>query len=178
MISLHIFDEKLKTAWRSYVLQSLLAVLALIVILYFLDILTQAAIVAALGASAFIIFAMPKSATAQPRNVIGGHIIGLIAGSICALAFIALPHPSAAVEKFFYIFTAALSVGLAIFLMAITDTEHPPAAGTALGIVAFGPTLAWSFGWPFWRLALFVLIFAIALSLARFLLRPWLKELV
>lgn len=178
MISLHIFDEKLKTAWRSYVLQSLLAVLSLIAILYFLDILTQAAIVAALGASAFIIFAMPKSATAQPRNVIGGHIMGLIAGSICALVFAALPQLSPGVERFFYIFTAALSVGLAILLMTITDTEHPPAAGTALGIVTFGPTLAWSFGWPFWRLALFVLIFAIALSLARFLLRPWLKELV
>jgi len=175
---MHILDEKLKMAWRNYVLQSLLAVLALIAILYFLDILTHAAIVAALGASAFIIFAMPESVTAQPRNVIGGHIMGLIAGSICALAFVALPSVSPAADKFFYILAAALAVGLAIFLMVITDTEHPPAAGTALGIVVFGPALAWSFGWPFWRLVLFVLVFAIALSLVRFLLRPWLKELV
>jgi len=178
VISLHIFDKKLKMEWRSYVFQSLLAVLALIAILYFLNILTQAAIVAALGASTFIIFAMPNSTTAQPRNIIGGHIMGLIAGSICALAFVALPQLSPAVEKFCYIFAAALSVGLAIFLMAITDTEHPPAAGTALGIVAFGPTLAWSFGWPFWRVVLFVLIFAVTLSLVRYLFRPWLKELV
>ena len=104
--------------------------------------------------------------------------MGLIAGSICALAFVALPSVSPAADKFFYILAAALSVGLAIFLMVITDTEHPPAAGTALGIVVFGPALAWSFGWPFWRLVLFVLVFAIALSLVRFLLRPWLKELV
>jgi len=64
---MHILDRKLKKTWRSYVLQSLLAALALMAILYFLDILTHAAIVAALGASAFIIFAMPKSVLARPE---------------------------------------------------------------------------------------------------------------
>lgn len=36
---------------------------------------------------------------------------------------------------------AALGVGLTMFLMAATNTEHPPAAGTALAIVAHG--FAW-----------------------------------
>lgn len=164
---MHILDEKLKEAWRSYALQSLLAVLALMAILYFLDILTHAAIVAALGASAFIIFAMPRSVTAQPRNVIGGHIMGLIAGSLC---FFTLLYPPLGIsERFLHLCAAALSVGLALLLMVITDTEHPPAAATALGIVAYG--------WSLWT-AVFVLIFAIALSVARFLLRPWLRQLV
>ena len=36
---------------------------------------------------------------------------------------------------------AALGVGLTMFLMAATNTEHPPPAGTALAIVAHG--FAW-----------------------------------
>ena len=164
---MHILNKKLKKAWRGYVLQSLLAALALVVILYFLDILTHAAIVAALGASAFIIFAMPKSVLARPRNVIGGHIMGLIAGALC---YFALLYPPLRVSgRLLYICAAALSVGLSILLMVITDTEHPPAATTALGIVAYG--------WSLWT-AIFVLLFAVALSLVRFLLRPWLRELV
>ena len=36
-------------------------------------------------------------------------------------------------------FVLALSVGVLIIAMAVTDTEHPPAAGTVLGIA----TKAW-----------------------------------
>lgn len=164
---MHILDTNLKKDWRKYVMQCLLVVAALIVILYFLDILTHAAIVAALGASTFIVFTMPRWITARPRNVIGGHIMGLIAGSIC---YFALVYPTFGVsDKFLYISAAALSVGLAILLMVSTDTEHPPAAGTAVGIVASG----WSSS-----AVLFVLIFAVVLSLVRYLLKPWLRELV
>ena len=85
---MHALDKRLKADWRRYLFQCLLAFLALIAILYFLDLFTEAAIVAALGASAFIVFAMPNSVTAQPRNVIGGHIMGLIAGSICYFALV------------------------------------------------------------------------------------------
>ena len=164
---MHILGETLRESWRRYVFQSLVAVLVLMAVLYFLDILTHGAIVAALGASTFIVFAMPNSVTAQPRNLIGGHIMGLIAGSIC---YFALIYPSLGVtEEFVYILAAALSVGLSIFLMVITNTEHPPAAATALGIVAYG----WS-----WWVVLFVLLFSVMLSLVRYLLRNWLRELL
>ena len=33
---------------------------------------------------------------------------------------------------------AAIGVGVAILLMAITNTEHPPAAGTTLALITFG----------------------------------------
>lgn len=167
VITMHILDTNLKKDWRKYVMQCLLVVVALIVILYFVDVLTHAAIVAALGASTFIVFAMPRWITARPRNVIGGHIIGLIAGSICYFCFIY--PPLGLNDKFLYIFAAAVSVGLAMLLMVSTDTEHPPAAGTALGIVASG----WSLS-----AALFVLSFAVVLSMVRYLLKPWLRELV
>ena len=46
--------------------------------------------------------------------------------------------------------------------MAITNTEHPPAAATALGIVAHG----WSY-----QIVIFVLACAIGLAVARRLLK-------
>jgi len=66
-------------------------------------------------------------------------------------------------------FSYALSVVLSLFVMTVTDTEHPPAASTALGIAAFGVS---------WQIVVFVISFAIFLSLARRLLKPWLKDLI
>ena len=57
--AMHIIDKSFTTAPKSYIIQSILAVVALAIILYFVEVLTHAAIVAALGASTFVIFAMP-----------------------------------------------------------------------------------------------------------------------
>ncbi|MCH8222596.1 MAG: HPP family protein [Chloroflexi bacterium] len=35
---------------------------------------------------------------------------------------------------------AAIGVGVAILLMAITNTEHPPAAGTTLALITLAQT--------------------------------------
>jgi CBS-domain-containing membrane protein len=97
--------------------------------------LERVVIIASIGASAFIVFAMPQSITAKRRNLIGGHTIGLLVGSLFGL----VPHPSTLLCAVLY----ALCVGATIFLMVATDTEHPPAAGTALGVAMMGlsPTL-------------------------------------
>jgi|GEM_PF-1732409 hypothetical protein len=50
-----------------------------------------------------------------------------------------------------------------------TNTEHPPAAGTALGITIQG----WSYS-----TILVILITISLLSLTKYLLKPWLKDLV
>lgn len=71
---MRIIDKSFIRAPGSYIIQSLLALVAVAIILYFVEVLTHAAIVAALGASTFVIFAMPHSVTAQPRRLIGGHI--------------------------------------------------------------------------------------------------------
>jgi hypothetical protein len=52
--------------------------------------------------------------------------------------------------------------------MTITNTEHPPAAATALGIVTHGCS---------WQTVLFILIFAIGLAIVRRLLRERLIDL-
>ena len=80
--------KELRLYWKNYVFQSLFATLAIFIVLLTLS-LQEAVIIASIGATTFIVFAMPKSITAKPRNVIGGHIVGLISGSLCAL----IPHP-------------------------------------------------------------------------------------
>ena len=81
--SIASITKELKLYWKHYVFQSLAASLSIFIILLFLTI-QDAVIVASIGATTFIVFAMPKSLTAKPRNVIGGHIAGIMAGSLCA----------------------------------------------------------------------------------------------
>jgi len=153
----------------SYVYQSSLAVLVLIVILYALNVTTHAAIVAALGSSSFIIFAMPHSVTARPRNVIGGHLVGILAGVLCSLLLGLFSQGGTLLQEMLYIALCSLSVGLSILGMVISDTEHPPAAGTALGMVVH----PWN-----WQIVVFVLASAAFLSLTRWILKSRLQDLV
>jgi CBS-domain-containing membrane protein len=125
--------------------------------------------VAALGSSAFIVFAMPKNITAQPRNVIGGHVVGVISGSACVSLILFSGNDS----EFLLILAAASAVGLSIFIMVVTDTEHPPAGSTALGLVfhAYNPMNLITY-------AGFILISASILVGVKHVLNPKLKDLV
>jgi CBS-domain-containing membrane protein len=161
---MEIIDKSFIKAPKSYVKQSLLATLVVFIILFFFTSFTDILIVAALGASTFIVFAMPHSITAEPRRLIGGHAVGLISGTICYYTYLNL----ATDVEFIFCIACALSVGLAIFLMTITNTEHPPAAATALSVVTFG----WSY-----QVVIFVLSCAICLAVARRLLRSHLRDL-
>lgn len=150
---------KFKLWWKHYVFQSLFATLAIFIVLVLLR-LHNAVIIASVGASAFIIFAMPNYITAKPWNVIGGHVVGLLSGSLFAL----IPHSALLSSAIIY----ALAVGLAIFVMVVIDTEHPPAAGTALGTAIAGFSL---------NVAIAVIVSAILLSLAHHFLKRSLKDL-
>jgi CBS-domain-containing membrane protein len=166
---MYLIDRSFKRAPKSYIRQSLLAAFVVAIILLFFRMLGDLVIIAALGASTFIVFAMPSSITAEPRRLIGGHAVGLLSGALCHLIFFS-GHLARLTtnQEVLFILAGALSVGLSIFLMTITDTEHPPAATTAIGIIASG----WSY-----KIALFVLLSALCLALARRVLRPHLKDL-
>lgn len=151
--------EDFRLFWKNYIFQSLLATLTTFIVLSLLSI-EHAVIIASIGATAFIVFAMPKSITAKPRSVIGGHLVGLLSGSLCAL----IPHPSFLQSVIVY----SLAVGLSIFVMVIVDMEHPPASGTALGVAIMGPS-------PGVMIA--VITSAVTLSLVHRFLRPFLKDL-
>ncbi|XUX00480.1 MAG: HPP family protein [Dehalogenimonas sp.] len=64
--------------------------------------------------------------------------------------------------------TFAVAITLAMFLMAITNTEHPPAAATLIGLLTAG----WS-----WQIIIFVLVFASSLAIIHRLLRRYLIDL-
>lgn len=154
---------------KRYIFQSLLAVIAVMALLYFLEAFTHAAIVAALGATTFIVFAMPKTVAAEPRRLIGGHFVGIISGLICYFALHTGPLSHYfTTDEIIHWLPEALAVGLSIFLMTALNFEHPPAAGTALGIV----THEWTI-----QTILFIMIFSTSLALIGFLLRKYLKNL-
>ena len=165
---MNLFDKSFIRDPKHYLLQSLLAVVVIMVIFYF-EVLPHIIIATSLGGSAFIVFTMPRSVTAQPRRLVGGHIVGLICGSIFYFLFFAGPLAElTANERVITILAYALAVGLCIFLMTITNTEHTPAVSTALGIVADG----WSY-----QIVLSVLLCAVSLAIIGRLLRNRLKDL-
>jgi len=165
-----IFDQKFKYNKLQYFWQSSLAALTIFIVLLTFNVFTYAAIVASLGASTFIAFGMPRRASSKPRFLIGGYIVGLLVGLlfsfISSLSFIAsLPL----VESFGFAIFGALAVGFSTFVMTITDTEHPPAAGIALGLVLSDCDL---------RIIVLIIVGIVLLSGIKELMKPHLKDLL
>ena len=159
--SLLKIDRELKMHWKNYVFQSLFAAVILFIVLLVLNINENPIIITSIGATTFIVFAMPKDITAKSRNIIGGHVTGFLTGSLLSL----IPHSSSLTAYMIY----ALAVGLSLFIMVVTDTEHPPASGTALGIAIKGFSL---------DAAIAVMISVIALSLIHHFFKSHLRNLV
>lgn len=155
---------------RNCLFQSALATVTLLGILFYFGLLTRTAIVAALGASTFIVFGIPNSKSAEPRRVIGGHGVCLGVASIFTLLlrYYAIQEITWG-RGIIYISMVAIAVGTAMFVMAITGTQHPPAAGSAFGLVASG----WETG-----TVAFVIGTAFVLSVTRHVLRRRLVDLI
>lgn len=78
-------------------------------------------IIGSFGASAVLIYGAIRSPLAQPRNLIGGHVISAIVGVAAYKVF-----------RDQLWFASAVAVATAIFLMHATKTLHPPGGATAL----------------------------------------------
>ncbi len=78
-------------------------------------------VIGSFGASAVLIYGAIKSPLAQPRNLVGGHIISAIIGVASYQMFHA--HMWLA---------ASVAVATAIAAMQATKTLHPPGGATAL----------------------------------------------
>lgn len=118
-------------------LQTVLATLVMLAILTFVDSLSTAAIAAGLASSVVGIFIGPSNRTARVRSVVGGHIVALALGSIFSVFLFLGPTDMLLIDHVHLRnIVYALAVGGAMLLMAITNTEHPPAAGTALGMAS------------------------------------------
>ena len=154
---------------RRYTLQCSLAAAAVLMLLLVLDAVTQTVLIAALGASVFIAFAVPRSLHSSPRCLIGGYLAGVLAGSLMATLNIAFDFSDVITAHASMVVFGALATGLAMFLMVVTKTEHPPAAALALGLVLNEWTL----------LTLVVVIVGVAaLSICKQLVLPILMDLL
>ena len=152
--------KRLKTSWRICLIQSSLAVLIVFLVLLLINI-ENVVVVVAVGASAFIVFAMPDSSTASAKNIIGGHLLSFFVGSICAL----IP------QTCFWCSLAAqsIAVGLAIFVMVIVGVGHPPAAATELGISINGFSMDGGIA---------LITSVVCLAIAHHYLKPFLRNIV
>lgn len=136
-----LFDQDVRTHAVRYIFQCLLAMVTMMIVLAILETVLSTTVIASLGASTFIAFTMPHKPNAQPRYLIGGYVMGTLAGVLCSiLAQLSVWAQVPFIIENANIIFGGLAVGLAIFLMVITDTEHPPAAGLALGYILNGCT--------------------------------------
>lgn len=105
----------------------LLGILAVsLVSAYGLDAQGAAMLIASMGASAVLLFAVPHGALSQPWPVLGGHIISAIIG-VATYQFIGN-----------LILASAVAVGMAIGVMYYLRCLHPPGGATALTAVIGG----------------------------------------
>src|SRR6476620_2912221 len=87
-------------------------------------------LIGSFGASCVLVYGVIQSPLAQPRNLIGGHIVSAIVGVTAAKLF-----PDT------IWLASALAVAAAIVLMQITKTLHPPGGATALIAVTGSPAI-------------------------------------
>ncbi|AOY60416.1 MULTISPECIES: HPP family protein [Desulfococcus] len=87
-------------------------------------------IIGSFGASAVLIYGAVRSPLAQPRNLIGGHVLSAVIG-VAAFQFLGgIPW-----------LASAAAVSTAIAVMHLTKTLHPPGGATALIAVIGGDTV-------------------------------------
>lgn len=163
-------DDRLTTDnIRRYALQCSLATLVVLILLVALDAVTQTVLIAALGASTFIAFAVPQSTVSSPRCLVGGYLVGIFAGSILSALNGTISISDPVMAEVSMIVFGALATGIAMFLMVVTKTEHPPAAALALGLVLNE--------WTALTLVV-VVIGVVVLSISKRLILPHLMDLL
>lgn len=86
-------------------------------------------IVAPIGASAVLVFAVPASPLAQPWPVLGGNVISTLVGVVAAHAVPNIP------------LAAGIAVCGAILAMSLLRCLHPPGGAAALTAVIGGPAI-------------------------------------
>jgi CBS domain-containing membrane protein len=84
-------------------------------------------LIGSFGASAVLVYGTIESPLAQPRNLIGGHLLSGFIGVTISLIF----------HQHLW-FAAALAVSTSIAVMQATKTLHPPGGATALIAVIGG----------------------------------------
>lgn len=97
------------------------------------------ALIAPMGASAVLLFAVPSSPLAQPWSILGGNLVAALVG-VTVAASVADP-----------VLASALAAAVAIGLMMPLGCLHPPSGAVALTAVLGGPAIRdLGYGFVFW----------------------------
>ncbi|MCM3720997.1 HPP family protein [Solibacillus isronensis] len=105
--------------------------LTILTLIYFTNLTSTEWLMAPFGASCVLVFGVWNAPLSQPRNVIGGHLVATFVGLLIFHLFGNEP------------WAIAFAVGLAIAMMMLTKTTHPPAGADPL-VVMLG-TYSWSY---------------------------------
>ncbi len=144
-----LFGDRLRLLpWRSALVSGLGGFATVAVLAALANASHLALLIPPFGASSVLLFALPSSPLAQPRNVIGGHLVAAFAGMIAVSAF----GPA--------LLAIAAGVGLAIAAMILTGTLHPPAGANPIVVGLLMP------GWSFLIVpVLFGTVFLVAIAI-------------
>ncbi|MCK7595766.1 HPP family protein [Microbulbifer sp. CAU 1566] len=127
--------EKNSTSHREKLISALGAALAILAVFSatqqalaaeLIDISTSYFIIASMGASAVLLFAVPHGALSQPWALAGGHLVSAFVGVLC--------HQWIGPQ----LLAAGVAVGLAVAAMYYLRCIHPPGGATALTAVTGG----------------------------------------
>lgn len=91
----------------------------------------QPLVLGSFGASIFVLFILPDTPFAQPRNVVGGHFVSTLIG----LVFLHFVSPDW--------WSMALSLATALSLMQVLSVPHPPAGSNPFIVFLVGAN--WEF---------------------------------
>ena len=105
--------------------------LTILTLIYLTNMTSTEWLMAPFGASCVLVFGVWNAPLSQPRNVIGGHFVATFVGLLIYHLFGSEPC------------AIAFAVGLAIAMMMLTKTTHPPAGADPL-VVMLG-SYSWSY---------------------------------
>lgn len=130
-ISQFIGIEKSSVSYYEKIISALGGFLGILIIQIisssFIDPLAQMLIVASMGASSVLLFAVPHGKLSQPWSLFAGNLISAFIGVTC---YQWIPDPFVA---------GSMAVGLSIGTMHMLNCIHPPGGATALVAVVGGP---------------------------------------
>lgn len=106
---------------------------------------------------------MPQAPLAQPRALLGGHFLSVLVG-ICITKLFSLIPSTTKFDSLRWL-AVSLSTAIAIVVMQVTDTTHPPAGATVL-LPAVDMDV-WNLSWYFLPVVLLssTMLLAVALLL-------------
>ena len=127
------FKPKYKVNWPVLAITAASIFISIGLLSYMDQNLDNIYVITSFGATAVLIYGAPKAPFSRPKNVFFGHLFSALIGVAVAWTFNEL-----GLYDDLKWFAVGFGVMLAIVVMLLTDTTHPPGGATALACVYSG----------------------------------------